>query len=136
MNDRKDFKLKYVEMPQVFYGKATDVRITCKQHIKACERLAKHIAKKQSKNQREFEQDEWMKDFILKTAQLNEQTLKLLDYIHSILKDVASDADALTKGSEIRDQIRDQSDTITTLTNTREMLIGQINDIRRNQKSA
>lgn len=137
MEDRKDRKLKYVEMPGVFYGKASDIKIACKQQILACERLAKHLVKKQAKNGKEFEQDEWLKDFVLKTAELNDKTLELLDYIHSLLKDVSNDAQVLIKGSEIRDQLRDQSDTITTLIATRETLINNLNDLRRkNQGTA
>lgn len=128
-----DRRLKYIELPHVFYNQANEVNLKAKQHLRACERLAKHLAGKKSTSPKEFEQDEWLKDFVVKTADLNEAMLTLLDYTHSRLTEIAQDALSLLEGGKLQDLIRDQSDAIVMLQNQRDKLIKDLYDICRNK---
>jgi len=131
--DNRDKCLKYVDMPRTFHHKANDINLTAKQHIRTCEKLARHYSSKKSNNPKEFEQDEWMKAFILKSADLNEKTLDLLTYMAEFLTETAVDATMLIEGAKIQDIIKDQSDAILMLQNTRDQLIKDLYDIRKNK---
>lgn len=126
MDEFKDRRLKYVEMPQVFQRKAGEIGITSKQHLRACERLADHLSKQKPKTPQDFERVEWMKDFVVKSSELNERTIDLLDYLRDMLQEVANDALSLAEGAKIRDVVRDQSDAIEMLTATRDRLINEL----------
>lgn len=108
----KDRRLKYVDLPRVFEQRASEVRISAKQHLRACERLAGHLSRQKPKDAQEFERVEWMKDFVMKTAELNERTIKLLENLRAELQAVADDAKALIEGGQLLDRLRDQSDVI------------------------
>lgn len=109
-----------MDLPRVFQGKATDITISSKQHLRACEKLAGHLAKQRPNNPKDFEQNEWLKDFVMKTARLNEQTISLLEFLRGQLQEIADDSKALTNEAEILDRIRDQEETIKMLQHARD----------------
>ena len=129
--DSKDRRLKYVEMPGIFYTKANDTRIACRQHLLVCERIGKYLARKVSRDPKSFDQDEYMKDFVIKTAEASERMLKLLEYTHELLQEIANDAKVLCDGAIIRDQLQDQSDTIVLAWQQRDELIKYIYELNR-----
>lgn len=137
-NEFKDTRLKYVDAPKVFTQKANDISITSKQHLRTCEKLAKYLSNKKSKNPKEFEQDEYLKDFVVKSASLNEKTIVLIEYMAEFLTQIAKDATVLIEGAKIMDIVRDQSEAIVLITETREKLVKEVyktrkDDIRRNK---
>lgn len=129
----KDKRLKYVDAPKIFNQRANDINITAKQHLRACEKLAKHLANKKSKNPKEFEQDEYMKDFVVKSAALNEKTIVLIDYMAEFLTQIAQDATVLIGGAKIMDIVRDQSEAIVLITETRDKLVKDIYEMKKDE---
>lgn len=132
MNEFKDRRLKYIELPRIFQAKASEIDITSKQHLRICEKLAKQLASKKPKTAEEFEQVERWKDFVLKSSELNEKTIALIDTIHGMLTEIAEDATPLSENAKDYDRLRDQSETIQMLTNQRDKLI---NDLYANRKA-
>jgi hypothetical protein len=120
MEEFKDRRLKYANMPRVFSAKASEIDISCKQHLRACAKLASFLAQQKPKSGQDFERNEWLKDFVMKSAQLNEQTIALLAYLKDELQEVSNDAKALIDGAKLLDQVRDQSDTIEMLQRVRD----------------
>lgn len=131
MQEFKDSRLKYYEMPGQFKGRANDISITCKQHLRACEQLAKRLARENPRSSTEFEKLEYYKDFVIKTSQLNEQVLGLLDYTHELLSAIAADSSLLADAKE-KDTLRLQSETVEVLIQQREKLVKDLYDSRRN----
>lgn len=125
MNEDKDKRLKYVEMPKVFYRSAQDIRISSRQHLVTCQKLAKHLASKKPANAKEFEQTEWLKEFVVKSADLNEKVLAFLESTHTLLTEVSEDAKTLVDGAKIRDLVDMQSSEITRLMGIRDSLVEQ-----------
>jgi len=134
--DEKDSRLKYVEMPREFRHRANDIHILCKQSLRACEVLAKKITNAKTKDHIEFEKNEALKDFVLKTSQANEKTLELLIYINGFLAEIAEDAKVLIDGAILRDKLKDQSLKIENLIEHRESLVKNLYDSRKNQKDS
>jgi hypothetical protein len=130
MDEAMDSRLKYLEMPDQFKGRANDISLTCKQHLRACEQLAVRLAKERPKNPQEFERLEYYKDFVIKTSQLNEQVLGLLDYCHELLNQIANDYRTVGE-AKMKDILRFQSDTIEILTNQRDQLVKDLYDERK-----
>src|SRR5690349_8280175 len=110
--DQRDKRLKYLDINQVFHNKTTDIRLRCKQSNRACEEFAKTLAKARPKDAEGFEKVERMKEYVLKTSQLNDEILGLLDYMHGFLLDLGNDAQILIEGAVLRDKLMMQSDTI------------------------
>lgn len=129
--ESKDRRLKYVELPGIFYTKASELKIACRQHLLACERIGKYLARKVSRDPKSFEQDAYMKDFVVKTAEWSERTLELLENTHNLLQEVANDAKELCEGAEIRNKLQDQSDTIAIAWQQRDELIKEMHDLKR-----
>lgn len=135
--DRKDLILKYTDVTRVFYTRANSVNLTCKQSQRICEQLANRLSKVRPKSPNEFEQHEFMKDFVIKTVQVNEEILELLNYTQGFLQDIENDAKVLIEGAIIRDQLREQSDKIEALISQREETINKIyNEVRERNKAA
>lgn len=126
IEERKDFRLKYADITKVFHTRANDVNLACKQSQRICEQLAQRLTKVRPKSSNEFEQHEFMKEFVLKTAKTNEEILSLLEYTHGFLQDIMTDAKVLIDGAIIRDQLREQSDKIESLINQREQTVNKI----------
>lgn len=126
IEERKDYRLKYVDVTRIFYSRANDVNLACKQSQRICEQLVHRLAKVRPKSPNEFEQHEFMKDFVLKTAKTNEEILNLLNYTHGFLQDVVDDAKVLIDGAVIRDRLREQSDKIEALIMQRDSTVNQI----------
>lgn len=135
-NEFKDHRLKYVELPRIFSHMSHEIKISSKQHLRACEKLAKHISGVRPKNGREFEQNEWMKEFVVKTADLNEKTLCLIDNMAKLLSEIAQDARSIIDGTELRNQARDQSDAIIMLQNTRDLLVKELYEFKKHELEA
>lgn len=131
--DQRDKRLKYLDINQVFHNKTTDIRLRCKQSNRACEELAKTLAKAKPKDAEGFEKVERMKEYVLKTSQLNDEILGLVDYMHGFLLDLSKDAQILIDGAVLRDKLMMQSDTIEILTSQREEDFQTIYELRKNQ---
>lgn len=123
MSEWKDKRLKYVELPNVFFHRANDVDLTSKQHLRYCHKLAQQLAGRKAKNAEEFEKMEAMKHFVLKSAELNEKMIALLDYVKGVLTEIAEDVKPLCQDSMLHDQLRDQSETIVQAWKMRDELI-------------
>jgi hypothetical protein len=127
---------KYLELPQVFQMKAGEIDINSKQHLRTCERLAAHAAKQRPKTPKEFEYNEWLKDFVMKSADLNEKTIQLLDYLKTTIQEICNDTKALRDGANLNRIMRDQSEKILQTMKERDDLQTQLNDIRATQRRA
>jgi hypothetical protein len=125
---------KYLELPQMFQMKAGDISITSKQQLRACEKLAAHVSRQKPKTPKEFEQNEWLKDFVMKTADLNDKTIVLLDYLKDRVQEICNDAKALKDGAKLNAMVRDQAEKIEILMQERDTLQTQLNDIRATQR--
>lgn len=133
MDEFKDRRIKYVELPTTFSAKATEIAITAKQQLRACERLAAHLAKQRPNNPKDFEQNEWLKDFVLKTSKLNEQTISLLDFLKMMVQDISTDAKELMAGGQELDRQRDQEEAIKALQAFRDNHVIQVYERRKTQ---
>lgn len=133
MDDFKDRRLKYIELPKVFQMKASEIDILSKQHLRTCEKLAGQLASRKPKTPDEFEKLEGMKDFVLKSSQLNERTIELIEYLHGVLTEIASDALPLSENAKDYDRLRDQSEAITMITQQRDTLINDLYEFKKAQ---
>lgn len=129
-SEETDSRLKFLELPNQFKGRANDIALTCKQQFRVCEQLAVRLARERPKNQQEFEKNEYLKDFVIRTSQLNEQVLGLLDYCHELLNQIATDTNATAQAKE-KDTLNFQSDTIRILTEQRDNLVKDLYDERK-----
>lgn len=109
-----DARLRYLEMPMQFRGRANDIALTAKQHLRTCEALAKRLASERPKTKQEFDKIEYYKDFVIKTSELNDQVIGLLDYTRDLLNTIAADS-ALLEDAKVKDTLRLQSETIELL---------------------
>jgi hypothetical protein len=132
MDDAIDSRTKYYEMPTQFKGRANDISLTCKQHLRTCEALAKKLAAEKPKTPQEFEKIEYYKNFVIKTSQLNEQVLGLLEYTHGLLSAISVDS-TLLEEAKIKDTLRIQSETLGLLYEQNDKLVKELYDIRRNK---
>lgn len=126
MEDQKDNRHKYLELPAAYQSKAVEINLWVKQSQRTCERLAQHLSKSNPKTPEEFERVEFLKDFVLKTSQSNEKVLDLLQYLTKFLNEVMADADTLQQGAVIREQMIMQSEHLIDLNNQNEILLGLI----------
>lgn len=121
---------KYLELPQEFARRATEIDITSKAHIRIVESLAKHLAKQRPKEPKEFERVEYLKDFAIKSAQLNEQTVGLLGYLRDRLNEMYADYKAFADGANLNRIIRDQGEKIEMVTKERDDLQKELNELK------
>lgn len=133
MDDEKDSRLKYVEMPREFHHKANEIHIACKQMLRSGEEIAKKLAREKVTTGPEFERNEALKDFVLKSAQSTEKMIDLLTYMTGFLNDIAADAKVLIDGAILRDKLKDQSLKIESLMDHRDTLVKNLYDRRENQ---
>jgi hypothetical protein len=122
--------LKYIEIKRSFETLASETRIRTKQSQATLERLAKHLARQKPKDGPEFERVEFLKDFVVKTADANESVLKLLGMIHKGLTDIYEDVEALCNVAFLQDRVKDQSEVILMLMAHRDELIKQLYEKR------
>jgi hypothetical protein len=132
-----DARLKYIEMPNQFKGRANEIALTCKQQLRTCEALAKRLAMERPKTKPEFDKVEYYKDFVIKTSQLNDQVLGLLDYVQSLLSEIAADS-TLLDDAKTKDTLRLQSETIELLYQRNDQLTKDLHErlIGQNKKAA
>lgn len=123
---------KYLELPREFERKAMEIDITSKQHIRIVERLAKHLSKQKPKTAQDFEQAEYLKDFAVKSAQLNEQTVGLLSYLRDRLNELYADYKAFNEGAKLNRIIRDQAERLELITQERDDAQKELNELKRN----
>lgn len=131
--DEKDSRLKYVEMPREFYHRANEINIACRQMLRSGEQIAKQLSRAKVKDGPEFERNEALKDFVLKSAQSTEKMIDLLTYMTGFLNDIATDAKVLIDGAILRDKLKDQSLKIESLMDHRDTLVKYLYDSRKNQ---
>ena len=120
MNDNR--VLKYIDVGHAFNSRASQIDLFCKQSQRICELLAVRLAAKKPKTPAEFENNEYWKQFILKTSSNNQATIELLAYMKEFLQDVVDDSTDLMDVAKLRDTIQFQADTIKVQT-------GQYNDL-------
>jgi hypothetical protein len=133
MEEQKDNRLKYLEIPAAFKSRASEISLWVKQSQRSCELLAKHVAKEKAKTGIEFERQEYLKDFLLKTSQANEKVLELLDYLTTFLNEVMTDAATYQQGATLREQMAMQTEYIADLNKQNEDSLKAIYDLRKNQ---
>lgn len=126
----KDSRLKFLELPGQFKGRANDISLNCKQHLRICQQLAVRLAREKPKSGPDFEKNEYLKDFVIKSSQLNENVLNLLDYVQQVVNEIANDYETVSTAKE-KDTLRFQSDTIEILTQQRETLVKDLYDERK-----
>lgn len=122
---------KYLELPQEFQRRAGEIDLTAKQHARVIERLAKHLALQRPKAPEEFERVEYLKDFCIKSAQLNEQTIDLLAYLRDRINEMYADYEAFRDGARLNRVIRDQGERLEMITNERDALQDELNELKR-----
>jgi hypothetical protein len=108
----KDSRQKYLDISEAFNNRATEIELFCKQSQRICELLANRLSTKKVKTPVEFENNEYWKDFIMKTAQNNERTIELMNYMRGFLTDILEDSKVLMDGAILRDKLKFQSDSI------------------------
>lgn len=133
MDDEKDSRLKYVEMPREFYLRANEILISCKQTLRSGEQIALELSRSHVKTGPEFEKNEALKDFVLKSAQSAERMLDLLTYMTGFLNDIAADAKVLIEGAILRDKLRDQTKTLQLLWQQEDKTVKEAYDLRKDQ---
>jgi hypothetical protein len=133
MSDFKDRRLKYVELPKAFHAKASEINVTSKQHLRACEKLASHLSRQKPGNPKEFEQNEWLRDFVIKSADLNDKTVALLDYLKVTIQEIADDAQNLMPGAQILDRLKDQEEAVLLAWGIRDKAINDLYESRKNK---
>jgi hypothetical protein len=122
---------KYLELPQVFQMKAGEIDITSKQHLRTCEKLAAHVARQRPKTPKEFEQNEYLKNFVMRSAELNEKTIELLEYLKTTVQEVCNDYKALKDGANLNRIMRDQSEKILKLIEERDEYLHKYYELRK-----
>lgn len=127
---------KYLELPQTFQRVAGEIDITSKQHLRICEKVAKHLARQRPKTPNEFEQVEYLKEFVVKSADLNEKTIQLLGFLKETIQEITNDAKALSDGANLNRIMRDQGERIGQLIEERYELNKRYHDLRREDKAA
>lgn len=132
MQEFKDSRLKYLEMSTAFSAKINELTLTCKQHLRTCEALAKRLAAENPKTQKEFDKIEFYKDFVIKTSQMNDQAISLVKYTQEIFESILSDSSLLIE-ADVKDTLRLQSESIEVLTNQREELVKMVYELRRDK---
>src|SRR5690606_4466967 len=90
---------KYLELPKEFQRRAGEIDLTAKQHARVIERLAKHLARQKPKTPEEFERVEYLKDFAIKSATMNDQVIDLLAYLRDRLNEIYNDYEAFRDGA-------------------------------------
>jgi len=133
MEEFKDRRLKYIESPNVFQARAGEIDILSKQHLRTCAKLASQLAIRKPKTPDEFEKIESMKDFVVKSSQLNERTIELIDYLHGVLTEIAADAVPMSENAKAYDRLNDQSETIRMITQQRDTLINDLYEFKKAQ---
>lgn len=127
---------KYLELPQFFQQKAGEIDVLCKQHLRVCERLAAHVAKQKPKTPQEFERVEYLKDFVVKSAELNDRTSEILGYVKERIQDVCSDVTAIKEGAQLKAIIRDQGEKIEKLIKERDEFMHKYYGLRKTERRA
>lgn len=127
---------KYLELPQVFQMKAGEIDITSKQHLRICEKLAKHLSRQKAKNPKEFEQTEYLKDFVVKSAELNEKTVELLGYMKTTIEEIYKDMQAHRDGANLNRIVKDQGEKIEKVMAERDELSQKYYELRRKHTPA
>lgn len=124
----KDSRLKYVDMGKTFANHAGAIARQTKISQATCERLASHLSKQKPRTPEEFERVEYLKNFVLETSTLNEMTITLIDYIHGLLSDIATDSEVLIEGAILRDKLHYQSETLELMIQDRDKHVQHIYD--------
>ena len=122
---------KYLELPQEFQRRASEIDITAKQHMRIVEKLAKYLSKQKPINPADFERVEYLKDFVVKSAALNEQTINLLRYLTDRLNEMYKDYKAFSDGARLNAIIRDQGEKILLTMKERDQAQNELNELKR-----
>jgi hypothetical protein len=124
---------KYIEINNQFNGRVSDIRVQLKVSNRVCEKLAQYIAKENPKTALEQERIDKLTDYVIKTSELNDNVLGLIDYMDKLLIEIGLDARDLTDGLENLKTIEFQSDTIQLLTSQRDTAINDYYELRKNK---
>lgn len=133
-NESKDNPLRYVDMVKVFQDRANAIDFQCKTSLRACERLAKHLASEKPKTPKEFERHEYLKDFVLKSSKAHETMVELLEYTRNFLQEVVTDSKDLQSIAKLRDVVKFDQQTIAIVTQQRNDLADELAAYKRNSK--
>lgn len=125
---------KYLELPNAFQLQASQIDIISKQHLRICEKLATHLAKQHPTEPKEFEQIEYMKDFVVKSSDLNEKTIDLLHYVKSTIQEIADDVQSLREGATLTAKAKLQGEKIMQVMKERDELQDELNQLKRERR--
>lgn len=126
---------KYLELPQVFQSRAGEIDIASKQHLRICQRLASHLSKQKPKTGKEFEQHEYLKNFVVKTAEMNQKTIELLEYLRGMVQEIANDTKSLREGAALTARIKDQGEKILQTMRERDEAENKYHELRKRSGS-
>ena len=129
--DEPQKPLKYLEIANQFKHLADETRVRTKLSQATLEKVAKHLARQSPKDGPEFERVEFLKDFVVKTADANESVLKLIEMAHNGFTEIYQDIEALVNVAFLQDRLKDQSDTILVLTAQRDEAIKALYENRK-----
>lgn len=129
----QDRLLKYTQLPQMFYALSSDIEIKTRQSDRACGKLAKFLASNKPKTPLEFERNEYLKEFVIKTSETNESVLRLLDAFKTIIVDVCEDYNDLSQSALRSQTITIQAQTIELLIQQREQAITMLYECQRDK---
>lgn len=124
---------KYQELPYEFQRCAGEIDLSAKQHIRIVEKLAKYLARQRPKAPEEFERVEYLKDFCVKSAQMNDQTITLLAYLRDRLNEIYKDYNRFSEGAKSERIIRDQDERLRAMAKERDELQSELYELRKQQ---
>jgi hypothetical protein len=114
--------MKYLEYPKQFQDKARNLEIDCRRQERELIIFAKRLNSIRVKRKEDFLELEKMKDFLVVSAEMNTRTLNMLEWTHKLLQEISLDATAVIDGAKLRDQLKDNADTLESLLAHREKL--------------
>jgi hypothetical protein len=114
--------MKYLEYPKQFQDKARNLEIDCRRQERELIIFAKRLNSIRVKRKEDFLELEKMKDFLVVSAEMNTRTLNMLEWTHKLLQEISLDATAVIDGAKLRDQLKDNTDTLESLLAHREKL--------------
>jgi hypothetical protein len=114
--------MKYLEYPKQFHDKARNLEIDCRRQERELIIFAKRLNSIRVKRKEDFLELEKMKDFLVVSAEMNTRTLNMLEWTHKLLQEISLDATAVIDGAKLRDQLKDNADTLESLLAHREKL--------------
>ena len=126
MRDRKEILISYAKQ---FQSEAMEIEIKVKQNARVVERLAEFLARP-GKKALDSNQVDFLMDFCIKVSELGESVLKANYERKKIYEEILS-WNETWEAADVANTIQMQSDTITKLMETNEIIKGIASDVKR-----